>query len=62
MIVASLRHCFHAERHVPGLYRELDVSQQPACRCLPVHVQLRDCKEWLDTVCIDMPVAKNIEE
>ena len=60
MILSSLRHCFHDERHVPGLYREHEMSQQPACMCLPV--QLKDCKERLDTIFIDTSVVKHTNE
>ena len=60
MILSSLRHCFHDERHVPGLYREHEMSQQPACMCLPV--QLKHSKERLDTVTIDMSVVKDTKE
>ena len=60
MILAPSRHCPHGERHVPSLYREHEMSQQPACMCLPV--QLKACKERLDTRSIDMSVVKDTEE
>ena len=60
MILASLQHCFHDERHVPRLYCEHEMSQQPPCMCLPV--QLKDCKEQLDTVSINISVVKDTNE
>ena len=45
---------------MPGFYREHEMSQQPACMCLPV--QLKDCKERLETVSIDISVVKDTKE